>query len=120
MFWRRRDVDLLAQYSAIISDLRDEIADRNKRIAVLEERLLALVPTQQLPAPAPQVSRRPPSPAREGVSTALRARLHWPGMDPDLRPPSPATPPGQAPPSPVNDIEAAAVIASAKEGMSGG
>jgi hypothetical protein len=109
MFGRaRRNENLLAEYKALISDLRDQIRERDEQLRSLTDQLIAL----SSPAALREV-RRPPStptpPVQAGGSTHGKRRIHWPGYQPNLRPPSPPSPPAPAR-SIMTDGEKAAVL----------
>ena len=114
--WTRRYENLLAQHKAIISDLRSQLVERDQTIKDLTDKVIALAS----PATLREVRRVPPAPqpAQAGGDNPERSRrMHWPGTLPDLRPPSPKTPPALAPT--LSDIDRVAAIVKAGEADGG-
>jgi hypothetical protein len=118
LFGRRREssATVLAQYAALVSDLRDQVRERDEQIASLVDRVLAL----SSPASLREVRRTPPTPTPQvqesGKNQSARRHIHWPGHTPDLRPPPPRTPPVPAAKSPLTDMEKAVAMETVKRG----
>jgi hypothetical protein len=96
--WSNREENLLANYKALISDLRDQIRERDALIASLVAQV-----GQSKPAPVPvkRPSQTPPP--------SQPSRIHWPGYMPNLRPPSPKAHPTANRVKELTDVEASAV-----------
>lgn len=120
----RNQENLLAEYKAIISDQRDQLRAQSEVISDLTDKLIAM----SSPAILREVKR--PSPVAEpaqasGPSNNQKRRMHWPGREPDLRPPSPSSLPTPAtfsePKAPVlSDNQIMAAVRRAGENQDGG
>lgn len=108
MFWRSRD-NLVAQYAALVSDLRDQVQDRDEQIGKLVDRVIALSSPASL-----REAKRPEAPlqSQSPPPQSGRRRVHWPGYTPDTRPPDPDAPRPLAPASPLTDAEKVVVAAT--------
>ncbi len=91
MFGCSKYENLLAQYKAIITDLREQLDRRDALISELTDKLISL----SSPVALREVRRTPPpTPAQgSGKQSDKPSRLRWPGYRPNLRPPSPPHPP---------------------------